>query len=336
MALTIRVRIGQTFTASGPVTHTDLNNILGNAVFELEGTISATSIPDGSITNAKMADDGVGQTSRIANEIITTDKIHKDHRHASILGASKNLVIKNNSGAPNNKVDITADEVILKNAGGGAFRAAAVSVSPDITAAVGLDGRETSLTEAADTWYYFWLISNGTLVKSVISVSETTPDLSDGAFTGYVYKALVGCVRNNGSGHFVGFCQFGSVVSFDRTNLFTGKAASASGTFQVLAGANLTTFQGLVPPIAKTFSGTIGKSDLAAAGDESGIEIASDTSGVGAVLCIGRRLTVTALSGFTLAAPFSGLVLKSSQNFAWRSHNNADASNRIDISGFTI
>jgi hypothetical protein len=120
---------------------------------------------------------------------------------ASIIGSSKNLVITNNSATPNSQVDIDADEIILKNASGIAYLASSVNLTANI-AASGANGLDTG-AEVGGTWYYLWVIYNGSAVASLISTSSTAPTMP----SGYTYKALVGAIYNDVSGNFIKYRQ---------------------------------------------------------------------------------------------------------------------------------
>ena len=160
---------------------------------------------------------------------------------ATDIGQStRNLIITNNSSTPNSQVDIDADEIVLKNSSGIPYLASGVNLTVDITAS-GANGLDTG-SEASSTWYYLWVIYNGTTVAGLISASSTAPTLP----TGYTYKALVGAVYNDSSSNFVAFHQIGR-----RT--FTGpQTAVNSGSATTYTSVSLAT---MVPPIAKSASG---------------------------------------------------------------------------------
>src|SRR3972149_2422301 len=81
-----------------------------------------------------------------------------------------NLVVQNNAAAANNKVDITADVLTVEG-----IRLENVNVSADITAS-GAGGLDTG-AEAANTWYYVFVIANdsGTSTNGLLSTSSAAP-----------------------------------------------------------------------------------------------------------------------------------------------------------------
>jgi hypothetical protein len=156
---------------------------------------------------------------------------------STFVGSSKNLIVTNNASTPNSIMDITADEILLKNSSGVAFLANAVNLTIDI-AGTGANGLDTG-TEANSTWYYLWVIYNGTTVAGLLSTSSTAPTLP----SGYTYKALLGAIYNGSGGNFNLIRQVGNQVFISRTTIST----SVPGT--TYASISLAT---IVPPNAKS------------------------------------------------------------------------------------
>jgi len=119
-------------------------------------------------------------------------------------------------------VDIDADLVILEDASVIHFAALSVNLTADITVP-GVNGLDTGV-EAASTWYYIWVIYNGTTVASLLSLSSTAPTLP----SGYTFKGLVGAVFNDSGSDFSNFHQSGDEVSrVTETVLSSGSSISA-------------------------------------------------------------------------------------------------------------
>ena len=115
------------------------------------------------------------------------------------LGSYKNLKVTRPSVTT---VTVTADELVLEDSSNGKVTVRALSETADI-ATSGAGGLDTG-SEAADAWYYVWIIrksSDGT-VNVLLSASATSPTLP----SGYDQKALVSAVHNT-SGDFVNFTQ---------------------------------------------------------------------------------------------------------------------------------
>lgn len=135
--------------------------------------------------------------------------------------------------------NFTADELTLKNTTGGEYLAGTVSVTPDL-AASGANGLDTG-AEANSTWYYLWVIYNGTTVAGLWSTSATAPTMP----SGYTYKALVSAAYNDGSGNLVPAYQRGNKVFWrGLRNMITNGGAVAE------TAITLTSF---VPAIALDF-----------------------------------------------------------------------------------
>lgn len=122
----------------------------------------------------------------------------------AILGSYRNLAVFNNGATPNSKVDLTASEFIVKDAGNIARILSSVSVTADIAAAVGANALDAG-TEAVSTWYYLWVIYNPTTgtTASLLSTSSTAPTLP----SGYTFKALAGAIYNDGTSNFIKYRQ---------------------------------------------------------------------------------------------------------------------------------
>src|SRR6185503_13235436 len=55
----------------------------------------------------------------------------------------------------------------------------------------------------SSTWYFIWLISNGSVVEGMFSLSSTTPTMP----AGYTYKGLLGAIYRDSSNNFIGIYQ---------------------------------------------------------------------------------------------------------------------------------
>jgi hypothetical protein len=188
-----------------------------------------------------------------------------------VSAIARNLVIKNTG---TDTISISADEVMLAKpyaSGGTGLLASSVSLTLTMNAGVGLNKLEFGATDASSTWYYIWLLSDGTTTASVASLSSSAPNLADAAFTDYAaaeYVALVGVARNDGSGNLVDFYQHGNTVWCDEQAAMSSAAGSTTYT-----SLSLTSY---VPPIARAVRGNFGVStnnskNMAVAGDSGGM-----------------------------------------------------------------
>lgn len=128
---------------------------------------------------------------------------------------------------------------------------APVSVSPSL-AASGANGLDTG-TSTASTWYYVWVIWNGTTTAGLLSLSSTAPTMP----AGYTHKALVGAILTDATGNKfpLSFKQNGNLASYKvatGSNL-TGYPVCASGvagspTVPTYVSVSLANF---IPPNAR-------------------------------------------------------------------------------------
>jgi len=124
-----------------------------------------------------------------------------------------------------------ASQVVIKqgSAVGADDGSVVITAGSDITVDItnsGANGLDTG-SEAANTWYYIWLIWNSTTstAAGLFSASSTNPTLP----SGYDKKRLIGAVRNNSSSNFIEFRQLGKKVVYGaEISLFTSDVATVS------------------------------------------------------------------------------------------------------------
>ena len=162
----------------------------------------------------------LGDSSKGVNKFLMSDSNGLGAWSAAhaLTGSAVNLILKNSSAT---QVVVTADELILKDSSSVTYLATSVNVTAAITGS-GANGLDTG-SEASSTWYYVWVIYNGTTVASLLSTSATAPTMP----SGYTYKARVGSVRNDASSNFVGFYQVGKTTYYD-SYISTLSAGSAT------------------------------------------------------------------------------------------------------------
>lgn len=155
----------------------------------------------------------------------------------SVLAVGRNISARTNSGTPNTKIDIAADEVLLKDTNGLPILASALSGTVDF-GTVGANGIDAG-SQVASTWYYGWAIAKPDGTTAVLgSTSNSAPALP----TGYTYKALVTAARSNASTQFVRYRQFGR-RAFYETQQSLGIFSSTSE--QTVSGS--ATYLGAIP-----------------------------------------------------------------------------------------
>jgi hypothetical protein len=237
------------------------------------------------------------------------------------IGSARGLLVKTNAGTPNSKVDIAATQIVLQSAGGASALLQGVALTVDM-AASGANGLDTG-AEASGTWYYVWLIWNGTTLSGVFSVNGGSPTLPGGYTAANTYKALVGAVRNDGGSNFVKFWQVDRMVYQAEQNVITATAANAPATYENLSLA------AFVPGIAREVFGNAGSSNATA----SQLIIAGDSNGVGAC-CIATPTSGVTTDGFLSGGGYRVPLMVTAQ-LTWQA-TDGTAHNRISVSGYTI
>jgi hypothetical protein len=240
----------------------------------------------------------------------------------AVVGASRHLFIQNHSITPSSKITVTAAEVVLKSALGKSLLVSAFDISVDMTVA-GTGGLDSG-TELASNWYYVWLISDGSNIAGLFSLSATSPTLP----ANYIYSALVSVVRNNSSSDFAFLWQTDRKVALRPTVIFTAKTGPGSSYTAYSAGAGGTDvdLRTLIPPNAKWLQGTMG----GIAGQESSLGIAGDSNGIGENLCVFAPTSAAFLWG---SAGNFHIPMATNQTFFWKSLA-VTAIYRMSVSGY--
>lgn len=150
-------------------------------------------------------------------------------------------------------ISVSADELVLETSGNAYVTVRSVSLTIN-SAASGANGLDTG-TLAASTWYYVYVINNGTTTAGLISASLSSPTLP----SGYTYIARVGAIRTDSTANKypLAFKQSGRRVQYALTSAsnmtaYPTLASGTGGTWSVLtitawAATSVSTF---VPPTA--------------------------------------------------------------------------------------
>jgi len=173
--------------------------------------------------------------------------------NSSALPGALGLLIKNDSSTPSAVMDVTASYAVMLNPTGNVPTiAAAVSVTPNITAS-GANGLDTG-SVASSTWYNVYLISTGSTVAGLYSLSATAPTMP----SGYSYFVRVGAVRTDSSSNLLRTRQLGSHAVYvptpttNTTILPSMNATTSSGAYTAIAVGNF------VPPTATQIKLSVG------------------------------------------------------------------------------
>jgi hypothetical protein len=192
--------LGRTTSGSGPAAL-------------LSGADAAAMIPA-----ATASVDGKMTKEQAAAVVATTEG-----SYAGGFGAVSNLRMKNSATNPTYQVVINAGGVTVRN-GSKLLQLFDVSLTISITES-GANGLDTG-AEAANSWYYIWVIYNlsTATIAGLLSASSTNPVMP----SGYTYKSMVGAVRNDASSNFVVFSQTNEEFSYSARRARSGTVSNNS------------------------------------------------------------------------------------------------------------
>ena len=171
----------------------------GGAIIPVEsGTVNAD-------TDWQLTNDGI---VTIGTTGLTFIQIGAPQAMATIQGAFKNL--QASSTGLNANVSVTADEIVVEDAGNTYKTLRAVNLTIAGTASGAANGLDTGAL-AISSWYSVWVIWNGVTTAGLLSLSATAPTLP----AGYTHKARIGWIQTDGTVNKfpLAFSQFGRIVS---------------------------------------------------------------------------------------------------------------------------
>ena len=260
---------------------------------------------------------------------------------------------------------LTADEVLLKSIYGTGATFLARNLSVNMNGANWTGGAPWGGVENAyqpnlpSTWYYIWVLSDGVNQGAVLSTNRffvTNWGVIPGGITNVVYSAMVGAFVTDASGNLDDFLQLGTQCYFDRTNLLNGNistgwsamwATNQGGTQPGVATNLAVNFNMMVPPIAKTVTGTAGQGGPDSTPDNFGMSLSAgsasfnygNTNFLGEVVIAGLAYNNASnpYNGFSLAQQFTVPVQTTSSNVLiwWRSLDTTQT-NKIDLTGYGL
>jgi hypothetical protein len=186
------------------------------------------------------------------------DKTWQNVPVALLTGYILNLKVSRNVSFPDSQLDISTGRTRADDGTMDLILASPLTIN---LATSGVNGLDTGV-EAANTWYYIWLIYNPgtTTYAGLFSLSSTSPTLP----AGYTKKRRLLSVRNNASSNFWGWTQITSTntrqVLYEQessTNLLVLNAGTSTSFVTVACSS-------LIPPTSQTgifgiwFNSTVG------------------------------------------------------------------------------
>ncbi len=251
------------------------------------------------------------------------------------------------------QVTITAREILMKSSAGLPYVATSFSNIVNM-AASGANGLDTGV-EAANTWYYLWAISTGSVDRGLISASSTSPTLP----SGYIYSALLGVVRNDNSSNFLRFAQNGYEVSSNLPSLagvvsanlnpytngveFTDTAVVAANTFQTVDISRcvppniVSSVRGLLGHTSAT-NGTLRGYGVATTSDGTLIAPGLDSAAISPGFSAFQTHVITGtpvIGGFTGVGQFN-VPVRVSQQIAWAVNSVTGSIHNMRVTGYSL
>ena len=321
-AISITLTPGYQFSPGEMLSYAKLN-ALGQPALQLNGQLGTAQLTNQSVTTAILADQSVTEGKMVSNTF-TPDangvaafakgwlsNLNVSQGMAAVQNRT-NCVVTNITGVNTSSttvsgtlINLTADELVLKDTNGNQFVATNVSVQANCATSGVANGLDTGAL-AASTWYYIYAIYNPTTATVASLVSLTAPTLQalggvSGPLlpSGYTYLALVGAAITNGSNQLLEFRIVNRRAFFPEVTVFSGFSPTGSW-------ASYTTNVNLaVPLIAKTMSGMLwAYTQYTSVGVFAGVGLAGDITGMGAVYTCGANSGPVA-DNVTCAAPFT-------------------------------
>lgn len=221
-----------------------------------------------------------------------------------------NLLIVNGS---TDELTITADGVQVTD--GTNFIRVAVSETLDATA-TGANGLESGPV-TADTWYYLWALSDGS-VSDVFASTGASPTLPGG----HTYKGLIGFARYETADWRV-FLQRNNHVAQDE-QAFTSLSHAAAFT-------TVGTATGALPPLVTSASGFMGVSnDNANQGQDVLVSGSNNAGNIGEERCRSQVQNIIAFANFEV-------VLETQQTVYYRTTQGVGTTTaQVSITGYRL
>lgn len=214
-------------------------------------TFSGTKTFDSVTANELKIPSGAGEGKILKSDALGKASWLSLGNVAPVVASARDLTITNVAPDTTNTLWVEAEEVVLKDANKVPFLASVPGLTVTMPGSLESGGWEES-----NTWYYIWITWDGTSLGAVLSSNNVNPNIAS-----TTYKALVGMVFNDANKNFIQMAQQDRRVEIAQQNVFgaalTNKV-TASG-YQPIANAHLTNFWNAVPPLAKSFSGYVGR-----------------------------------------------------------------------------
>jgi len=244
----------------------------------------------------------------------------------SVLARVSGFISTPDGANPDTHIVLSWQEALLTDAEGNAVRHGPGTTTINSSNSAVVDGLDTG-ARAANTDYYVWLISNGTLIKGILHASNVSPPITP---TGYTFMVPVGWQRTDATNKFFRIKQLGRkaqyIVGTNPSTVRTfavGAQTSSYGTVTIsMVDRSLA---GLCPP--RTVAVDVFASGRAGGGGTQGVVVAPNTSWGGTNRGPegpSQQIFPISIYAATASAGFATIVLEA-HSLAWAADNNASA-----------
>jgi hypothetical protein len=257
-----------------------------------------------------------GDANANTNLFTTWGQMKQSVTNTSTIGQSVDLLMQ----ATNATIQLlSCTDMVLKATNGASYTTGAFTLTNNLLLANPTNGVDTAIAGVSSNWYYIHVMSDGTNLATIASLSSNNPALP----APFVYRALAGPAFYDSASHYYTNYQVGREVFLYQSNVFSGSLATS------FAMQTLTAISNAIPPIATQVYGSAGTSTSSGS---TTLALAADNSGLGEVnLNIGSTGANSTDSMFTSSG--FRLLIRTNQSFALK-RGSINNTYRVDVSGY--
>ena len=221
------------------------NSGSGNKVIiqdQAGGAVMTTADSGATIANATLTSPVIntptGDVATITGTQTLTNKTLTTPKGLLLYDRDFRLYCDGGSSYADNFVKVSAESLILEDTNGSVTRVSFPYSSSELTitgTTAGVNGLDTgTFTDTAPSWYFVWIINNGSTTAGLLSKSTTTPTMP----SGYTFKRLVGAARCRdvgGAKKFDPICQNGNHVNKVGSTTLYANVGNVAGTVDLTA-----------------------------------------------------------------------------------------------------
>lgn len=332
LAVSGATTLSSTLGVTGAATLSSTLGVTGNTT--VGGTLGVTGATTLTTVTTGTATLGNGSTATTQTLGDSTTKVSTDQFVANAIAAivqptsppvGSSINARMTLASASATATFAADEIVVGTALGGTKTTLASFSQAVNLASTGIGGMDTG-TVPANGFVSIYAAWNGTSKGAFAcnaTTSTTTVYSGANAPSGYTQTALIGTFRTSSSQLIAQYMR-GRKVWFATTNAVnTGSPTSFTSL----------SISGIVPTNAMTVSGNFGGN---AQSNNVAVAIASDANGLGEQVMVCTQAGGVIDSFQPCAAPFTDLVIPTSQTMYWKQNNGSSNNHRIDVNAYTF